>query len=197
MQVDKACEQCGKQFRARHEKARFCSRQCLYRSGTGQFVPGESRGAATQFGKKPAWNKGKRQYTEHVCEGCQKHFRRVKGSSYTGRFCSMKCKAKVMHGGHHPNWRGGRWQVKAGYMMVKCPLRNRYNHEHHVIGERVLGRKMKRDELVHHLNADKSDNDNRNLLICTIGYHRSLERRMSEMWQREHFPSYKDVAPAS
>jgi hypothetical protein len=146
------------------------------------------------------WNKGTRQYTEHVCEGCGKEFQLIKGHAGAAdrRFCTRACKIASVRGTNHHNWRGGRWQVKSsGYMMNQCPIRKRAYLEHHIIAERVLGRKMKREELVHHLNADKADNDNRNLLICTIGYHRSLERRMSEMWQREHFPNYRtDVASA-
>jgi hypothetical protein len=48
---------------------------------------------------------------------------------------------------------------------------------------------MKPNEHVHHINGIKTDNDPRNLLICSNTYHRQLERRMANVYQRQ-FPVY-------
>lgn len=58
---------------------------------------------------------------------------------------------------------------------------------HVVKAEVALGRRLKKGEVVHHIDGDPSNNDNSNLLICTIGYHRQLHARMGMRYAAEHF----------
>lgn len=55
---------------------------------------------------------------------------------------------------------------------------NGVTSEHRLIAEQVLGRRLKTNEVVHHINMDKRDNRRRNLLICTREYHKELHHRM-------------------
>src|SRR5438552_679889 len=64
--------------------------------------------------------------------------------------------------------------------------RYRWRMEHVLCAERVLGRRLKRGEVVHHINGDTTDNRNKNLLVCTHGYHMLLHWRMAHAWMREH-----------
>jgi hypothetical protein len=72
-----------------------------------------------------------------------------------------------------------------GYVRVFNGGQMRF--EHRVVAERALGRPLRRNEVVHHINADKSDNRNSNLLICTQKYHRELHERMSLLYAKEKF----------
>lgn len=75
-----------------------------------------------------------------------------------------------------------------GYWLIRVD--GVWRLEHRVIAERVLGRRLKRHEEVHHINGDRLDNDNRNLLVCTALYHQMLHVRMMRVYQ-QRFPNYR------
>ena len=94
---------------------------------------------------------------------------------------------KTIKGGlEHPSWKGGRTITHAGYISI-CIGNGKRRLEHILIAEKILGRPLKKDECVHHVNGDKTDNRNKNLVICTKSYHRWLECRMANLYKKEHF----------
>mgnify|MGYP001574720473 FL=1 len=75
-----------------------------------------------------------------------------------------------MRGVHHHLWKGGRWTHPEGYIYVLAREHHRANsqgyvYEHILIIEKVLGRKLRKGEVVHHINHKKNDNRPENLMI--------------------------------
>ena len=56
--------------------------------------------------------------------------------------------------------------------------------EHVYKVENVLSRKLKKNEVVHHINGIKLDNRNCNLLICDRSYHGLLHQKMAKQYQK-------------
>jgi len=64
-----------------------------------------------------------------------------------------------------------------GYVRVRLPDGSR-TYEHKIVAERALGRALKTDETVHHIDGDKTNNSPKNLLICKRAYHVELHTRL-------------------
>lgn len=83
-------------------------------------------------------------------------------------------------GKDNPLWRGGRTKSSQGYVLIYMPQHpslksgERYIFEHRLIMENFLNRFLTRDEQVHHVNGDKSDNRIENLEVLTRPQHASL-----------------------
>ena len=106
------------------------------------------------------------------------------------------CPSRGRAGAASGSWRGGR-RKSSGYVQVwlspeerathTCPMVHGYIYEHRLKAERAIGRCLHRNEVVHHVNGDRLDNRNTNLVVCTNGYHQDLHRRMSVRWMQEKF----------
>lgn len=58
-------------------------------------------------------------------------------------------------------------------------------HQHRVVAERVIGRALRKDEIVHHKDGDKKNNAPENLVVMTQAEH-----------MREHGMGIPGVAPS-
>ena len=71
-------------------------------------------------------------------------------------------------GVNHPNWNGGKMITVFGYVLVKKPSHpfannNGYVLEHRIVMEKHIGRFLKEEEHVHHLDFNKQNNKIGNL----------------------------------
>lgn len=78
-------------------------------------------------------------------------------------------------GASHPKWKGGKTKDKNGYILVKSyehPYKGKQHQvcEHRLVVENHLGRYLKPEEKVHHINHNPSDNRIENLMVFNSHY---------------------------
>ena len=73
-------------------------------------------------------------------------------------------------------WKGGRVLASNGYVLIRVGKDHHladcrgYAYEHRLVAERLLGRRLRRGELVHHLDENKANNDDSNIVV--LGSHK-------------------------
>ena len=84
------------------------------------------------------------------------------------KYCSHECYTNDNRGEKHANWTGGIKHRPDGYL--RYGRTDQYIHR--VVLEEHLGRKLGRNEQVHHINGNPSDNRLKNLALTKNGFHR-------------------------
>lgn len=88
-------------------------------------------------------------------------------------------------------WRGGRRLVK-GYVQI-----GRYGAppvlEHRLLMEKSIGRELRPDEVIHHINGDRKDNRIENLAVMTRAEHSRLHRKQNPTRKREKNGQYSHM----
>lgn len=74
-----------------------------------------------------------------------------------------------MCGEADPSWKGGRRRRSDGYWLVCTDEGDRL--EHRVVMEKLIGRRLRNDEIVHHRDGNKGNNDPANLELMTQSEH--------------------------
>jgi len=90
-------------------------------------------------------------------------------------------------GKYHHNWKGGRIQKGgSGYIGIWKPNHERadkqgYVYEHTLIIEKKYGRLPNEHEAVHHIDFNKKNNNENNLILVTHKEHMRLHRKLTTL----------------
>lgn len=116
------------------------------------------------------------------CPICGKSF-------YTTRrkTCSVECGRQLKK----QNWKH-KIYFENGYLVEYCNGYNKKGNvkQHRKIVENFLGRRLGPDEIVHHINGDKTDNRIENLEVMSRGEHSSLHRKAEKATGKHLFGGY-------
>lgn len=204
------CKECGKTFKTLkyvvgYRGRKFCSTECYKKSvrpgvisikcdhcgKTFQRVAADDRRRVGKRGVFCSQECYKREMSKRAmkakCQNCGRTFVVKRGTS--GKFCTMECFGEARSLAARKRYKKRLY----GYKGVKVVVgkysdgRTKYSYAHVLQAEKAIGRKLTIGECVHHINGDKTDNRNKNLLVTDLSFHNWLHQRMSHMYQQEHF----------
>lgn len=120
------------------------------------------------------------------CDACGKIVNRHKGDAYRLRLrgrhaCSPECIGKLER---KPDYSPKPFEQKNGYIYLG------QHREHRLVVEETLGRRLHKEERVHHIDGDKGSNHENNLIVCRNttehnAIHKQLERLSFLLFQKE------------
>lgn len=118
--------------------------------------------------------------TKKQCPICDEEFEVYPSRKDTAKYCSPKCRSKAYRGEGNPKWRGGKHKNSDGYIKLFRPDHPKadkagYVYQHRIVMEEYIGRDLKKDEIIHHINGIKDDNRMCNLIIVNAEEHQMYE----------------------
>jgi len=143
------CTYCGKENSVRKGR-KYCNRECYRKDKKGK--PSHA-----------VWS-------DEVRKGLSKKFMGKGNPMYGKKPWNKGKRIPEMSGENHPNYKGG-W-IQDGYKFMY--KNGRQIGEHTYTMEQHIGRRIKSNEVVHHLNGDRLDNRIENLELLTRREHMKI-----------------------
>jgi predicted nucleic acid-binding Zn ribbon protein len=149
------CLICGDSFSNKNRDQKYCSRKCYYEM-------------KKLRGDRVNWTKEMR---EKMSDLYTKDGNPMYGitSQYKGK------RRPEITGENHPNWKGGK-SINRGYVIYENinETDGLKKPEHRMVMEKYINRPLTSEEIVHHINGNKSDNRIENLKIVTRSEHMKI-----------------------
>lgn len=145
--VTKKCLNCRKEFRVfpyEENTAKYCSRSCSSIATKNGFQKGH-----------PCFNTGRTYFKK-------------------GHIPWAKLNPdKMPRGKDNGSWKGGKYQKENGRWFIRklnhpFVSKNGYVLRSHLVAEKYLGRYLTREEVIHHINNDPSDDRSENLYLFPL-----------------------------
>lgn len=137
-------------------------------------------------GLTDSWGRRNRKLPDYTCQHCGALFRPKRS---TAKYCSRPCmwanngKGQIPPDGTTTWWVGHKGYIDGKIWRNRKPARIK---QHRYVMEQHLGRALRADEDVHHLNGNKADNRLDNLQLMTHSDHSKLHNS-----ERTHRHGYK------
>lgn len=161
-----ACERCGTEFwviKSDEGRRRFCSRDCKDANHGRNAVTKTCAVCKVEFTVSPSqavWRNTERVYCSRECMGLG-HIKRSLGRTHNGKPAVVDSSGYVrVFEPAHPN------SFKSGWVL-----------EHRLVVEERLGRRLRTDEHVHHINHVRTDNRPENLTVLSHSEHSTITAR--------------------
>lgn len=156
--IDKICIICCKKYKTkpcRIERSKCCSKKC-------QLEYLKIRGK--EYNNKLDVKQQKSKSMEGNAFSLGKKHKKERSLEY------RKMVSKRFSGANHRNWRGGKYIDGKGYIRILAKQhphcdRDGYVMEHRLVMENYLGRYLKLNEVIHHIDENKQNNNINNLMI--------------------------------
>jgi len=188
MLITLRCSGCGTEIQKQHwtvnQTRNFCSLECKWNSERTAIV---CQNCKISFTKKSKINNSARKFCSRkcylewkaivgrvklVCQQCGKNFTRQKwvpSKSYI--CCSRKCHTEFQR----------KDRVINGNGYVAIWVDDQKVLEHRFVMEQYLGRSLLENEIVHHINNNRTDNRVENLQVMTQGQHVGLHNKNRQL----------------
>ena len=124
-------------------------------------------------------------YSLFECPICKRLVKRKTRDGLKAKSCSHKCSKSFSkrRGNYKP------FVMIGGYKYIYSPEHpNKTNHgyvaEHRLVAEKNIGRYLRSDEEIHHINFNKTDNSKENILILSSSEHQKIHSKIKCVKER-------------